>query len=203
MNGSKALFPLTTAPASRRSTVRPPVPHRHWAGALCLLLSACATFSNDPRVRTPGTMMDDEGIEKAVEQVIREADAGFEGAHLVVVSYNRIVLLLGQVASEELKKRAGEVAAALPRVRRVHNEIEVGGPISYVARSNDGLLTTKVKSKLIAAKDVPGRKLKVQTENGVVYLMGMVTRTEADRAVEVTKTAYGVQKIVRVFEYLD
>ena len=95
------------------------------------------------------------------------------------------------------------MAAALPRVRRVHNEIEVGGPISYVARSNDGLLTTKVKSKLIAAKDVPGRKLKVQTENGVVYLMGMVTRAEADRAVEVTKTAYGVQKIVRVFEYLD
>ena len=95
MNGSKALFPLTTAPASRRGTARPPVPHRHWAGALCLLLSACATFSNDPRVRTPGTMMDDEGIEKAVEQVIREADAGFEGAHLVVVSYNRIVLLLG------------------------------------------------------------------------------------------------------------
>ena len=202
MNGSKVLFPLTTAPASRRGAARPPVPHRHWAAALCLLLSACATFSNDPRVRTPGTMMDDEGLEKVVEQVIREADAGFEGAHLVVVSYNRVVLLLGQVASEELKGRAGE-AANLPRVRRVHNEIEVGGPISYIARSNDGLLTTKVKSKLIAAKDVPGRKLKVQTENGVVYLMGMVTRTEADRAVEVVKTAYGVQKIVRVFEYLD
>ena len=202
MSGSKVPFPLTTAPASRRGAARLTVPHRHWAAALCLLLSACATFSNDPRVRTPGTMMDDEGIEKVVEQVIREADAGFEGAHLVVVSYNRVVLLLGQVASEELKTRAGE-AAALPRVRRVHNEIEVGGPISYIARSNDGLLTTKVKSKLIAAKDVPGRKLKVQTENGVVYLMGMVTRTEADRAVEVVKTAYGVQKIVRVFEYLD
>ena len=203
MNGSKVLFRLTTAPASRRVGARLPVLQRHAAGVLCLLLSACATFSNDPRVRTPGTMMDDEGIEKVVEQAIREADAGFEGAHLVIVSYNRVVLLLGQVASDELKKQAGEVTAALPRVRRVHNEIDVGGPISYVARSNDGLLTTKVKSKLIGAKDVPGRKLKVQTENGVVYLMGMVTREEADRAVEVTKTAYGVQKIVRVFEYLD
>ena len=170
---------------------------------LCLLLSACATFSNDPRVRTPGTMMDDEALEKVTERTIREADAGFEGAHLVIVSYNRVILLLGQVASEELKSRAGEAAAALPRVRRVHNEIQVGGPISYVSRSNDGLLTTKVKTKLIAAKGVPGRKLKVQTENGVVYLMGMVTRAEADQAVEVAKTAYGVRKIVRVFEYLD
>ena len=203
MSGFKALSPLTTAPAFRRDAVRLPAPPRPVVAVLCLLLSACATFSNDPRVRTPGTMMDDEGIEKAVEQVIREADPGFKGAHLVIVSYNRIVLLLGQVASEDLKSRAGEVAADLPRVRRVHNEIEVGGPISYVARSNDGILTTKVKGKLIAAKDVPGRKLKVQTENGVVYLMGMVTRAEADRAVEVVKTAYGVQKIVRVFEYLD
>ena len=72
-----------------------------------------------------------------------------------------------------------------------------------MARLNDGNLTTKVKAKLWAAKNTPGRKIKVQTENGVVYLMGMLTREEADQAVEIAKTAYGVQKIVRVFEYLD
>lgn len=170
---------------------------------LCLLLSACATFSGDPRVRTPGVMFDDEAIEKVVEQEIRKAGPGFESAHLSVVCYNGVVLLVGQVSSEALKAQAGEITQNIPRVRRVHNELEVGGPISYMARTNDGVLTSKVKSKLIGAKDVPGRKIKVQTENGVVYLMGMITREEADQAVEVTKTAYGVQKIVRVFEYLD
>lgn len=171
--------------------------------ALCLLLSACGTFSGDPRVRTPGVMFDDEAIEKVVEQEIRKAGAGFASAHLSVVCYNGVVLLVGQVSSDALKAQAGEVTKNVPRVRRVHNELEVGGPISYMARTNDGVLTSKVKGKLIGAKDVPGRKMKVQTENGVVYLMGMVTREEADQAVEVAKTAYGVQKIVRVFEYLD
>ena len=88
-------------------------------------------------------------------------------------------------------------------MRKVHNELGVGGPISHIARSNDGWLTSKVKSKLIGAKEVPGRKVKVQTENGVVYLMGFLTRAEADAAVDVAKSVYGVQQIVRVFEYLD
>lgn len=173
------------------------------AWALCLALPACATFSGDPRVRTPGVMMDDEALEKVVERQIRRSDPDFDSAHLVIVSYNSVVLLLGQVASEALKARAQEVTKDIAKVRRVHNELGVGGPISYMARANDGNLTTKVKAKLIAAKTTPGRKVKVQTENGVVYLMGMLTREEADQAVEVAKTAYGVQKIVRVFEYLD
>ena len=173
------------------------------AWALCFALPACGTFSSDPRVRTPGAMMDDEALEKIVERQIRRSDPDFDSAHLVIVSYNGIVLLLGQVESEALKARALEVTQNIAKVRRVHNELGVGGPISYVARLNDGNLTTKVKAKLIAAKNAPGRKIKVQTENGVVYLMGIVTREEADQSVEIAKTAYGVQKIVRVFEYLD
>ena len=173
------------------------------AWTLCLAVSACGTFSSDPRVRTPGTQLDDEALEKVVERQIRRSDPDFDSAHLVIVSYNSVVLLLGQVESEALKARAQEVTQDLAKVRRVHNELGVGGPISYVARLNDGNLTAKVKTKLIGAKNVPGRKIKVQTENGVVYLMGILTREEADQAVEIAKTAYGVQKIVRVFEYLD
>ena len=173
------------------------------AWTLCLALSACATFSGDPRVRTPGVMLDDEALEKVVERQIRRSDPDFDSAHIVIVSYNSIVLLLGQVESEALKARAQQVTQDIAKVRRVHNELGVGGPISYMARLNDGNLTTKVKRKLITAKNTPGRKIKVQTENGVVYLMGMLTREEADQAVEIAKTAYGVQKIVRVFEYLD
>ena len=189
-----------TAPAAE--SLRPGLA-RLLAWALCLALPACGTFSGDPRVRTPGVMWDDEALEKIVERRIRRSDPDFDSAHLVIVSYNGVVLLLGQVGSEALKARAQEVTQDLAKVRQVHNELGVSGPISYVARLNDGNLTTKVKAKLIAAKNAPGRMLKVQTENGVVYLMGMVTREEADQAVEVAKTAYGVQKIVRVFEYLD
>ncbi len=170
---------------------------------LTLGLSSCATFSSDPRVRTPGAMFDDEVLEKLVEQEIRRSDAEFDSAHLVIVSYDGIVLLLGQVSTEALKTKAGTVTQGIAKVRGVHNELGVGGPLSYLARSNDGWLTGKVKSKLIAAKTAPGRKVKVQTENGVVYLMGLLTRAEADAAVEVAKSVYGVQEIVRVFEYID
>lgn len=171
--------------------------------ALGLLVCACATFSSDPRVRTPGEQFDDEFIEKVVEQEIRRSDPAFKTAHISVVSYGGMVVLLGQVDSEELKAKAQEVAKGLAKVRLVHNELGVGGSISYVARGNDGLLTSKVKAKLIAAKGVPGRMLHVQTENGVVYLIGRTTREEGDRAVEAAQTVYGIQKIVKVIDYLD
>lgn len=168
-----------------------------------LALASCASFSDDPRARTPGAMIDDEALEKVVEREIRKSDPELKSAHLVVVSYGGIVLLIGQVSTEDLKNKAQTVTQGIAKVRKVHNEIGVGGPISYVARSNDGWLTSKVKGKLIVADGVPGRKVKVQTENGVVYLMGFLTRAEADAAVEVAASVFGVQQIVRVFEYLD
>lgn len=168
-----------------------------------LTLPSCATFSDDPRARTPGSMIDDEALEKVVEREIRKSDPELKGAHLVVVSYGGIVLLIGQVSTEELKNKAQAVTQGIAKVSKVHNEIGVGGPISYVARTNDGWLTSKVKGKLIVADDVPGRKVKVQTENGVVYLMGFLTRAEADAAVQSAASVFGVQQIVRVFEYLD
>ena len=172
-------------------------------GALGLVVGACAAFSSDPRVRTPGEMIDDEFIEKVVEREIRASDPAFNTAHISVVSYGGMVVLLGQISSEALKVKAQEVANGIAKVRFVHNELGVGGSISYTARSNDGLLTTKVKAKLIGAKEVPGRMLHVQTENGVVYLIGRVTREEADQAVEVAQTVFGIQKIVKVIDYLD
>ena len=148
-------------------------------------------------------MIDDEALEKVVEREIRKSDPELKSAHLVVVSYGGIVLLIGQVSTEELKNKAQAVAQGIAKVSKVHNEVGVGGPISYVARTNDGWLTSKVKGRLIVADDVPGRKVKVQTENGVVYLMGFLTRAEADAAVQAAASVFGVQQIVRVFEYLD
>ncbi len=170
---------------------------------LTLTLGACAMFSDDPRVRTPGTIVDDEVLENLVERDIRRSDSAFKTAHLVVVSYNGVVLLAGQVATQPLKADAQQVAQRVAKVRKVHNEIEISGPISYVARTNDSWLTGKVKTKLVAADHVNGSKVKVVTENGTVYLMGMLTRAEADAVVDVTSSVYGVQKIVKVFEYLN
>lgn len=181
-----------------------PSKFRLWL-SLCLLvplLSSCGTLSNDPRVRTPGTMLDDQMLETVVKREISRSLGGLKGAHLVVVSYNGVVLLIGQVASAAIKNQAEQVADAIEQVRRVHNELQVGGPISYIARSNDSWITTKVKSKLLADKQSHANQVKVVTENSVVYLLGTIPRSQATQAVEVAKSVYGVQKIVKVFEYM-
>lgn len=167
------------------------------------LLCGCAAFSKDPRIRTPGVIFDDGVIESVVKRDIRNSDPAFKDAHLIVVSYNSVVLLAGQVSSQALKRKAQDVAQGVAKVRMIHNEIEVGGNISFLARSNDTWLTTKVKSKLLTSKRTDANKLKVVTENGTVYLMGMLPRADADNAVDVTSSIFGVQKIVKVFEYLD
>jgi osmotically-inducible protein OsmY len=171
--------------------------------AVTALLTACATFSDDPRARTPGSIIDDEVLENLIASNIRKSDPGFEGSHIVTVCYNGIVLLAGQVATSELKRAAGDVARQVGKARSVHNELEIGGPISYVARSNDSWLTSKVKTRLIADEATDANLFKVVTENGTVYLMGLSTRTQADAAVAAAAQVYGRQKIVKVFEYLD
>jgi osmotically-inducible protein OsmY len=172
------------------------------ASLLLALLSGCTTLSSDPRARTTGAYIDDGAIESLVTRAIRSSDPEFESAHLVVVSYNALVLLAGQVETEALQEKATQVASSLAKVRGVHSELEVGGPTSLMARSNDAWLTSKVKSKLIANKRLQGSRIKVVTENGVVYLMGLIPREEGDEAAETARTVYGVQKIVKVFEYL-
>jgi len=170
---------------------------------LLLLQSGCAAFSSDPRVRTPGTIFDDNVLEGLVKRRIRESDPGFRHAHLVVTAYDGTVLLVGQVESDTLRQKATEVARGIAKVERVHNELEIGGPTSLLARSNDGWLTAKVKTQLLRSDDAAANTIKVQTENGVVYLMGTVPRSEADAAVAAARSVYGVQKIVKVFDYAD
>ncbi len=165
-----------------------------------VFLSGCM---NDPSKRTPGVFIDDAVLEPMVRSEIRKSDKGFKGSHLAIVSYNGVVLIAGQVATDELRGKASAAAQNLQRVRKVHNELTVGGPISLVARTNDSWLTTKVKTRLLASSQAYGTKVKVVTENGVVYMLGLITRSQADIAVDVASEVYGVQKIVKVFEYLD
>lgn len=172
------------------------------AALLLTGLGGIGGCANDPSKRTPGVFIDDAVLEPMVKREIR-SKGEFDGSHLVVVAYNGVVLIAGQVATEALRDTAGEAAQGLRRVRKVHNELSIGGPISLVARTNDSWLTTKVKTRLIASDNAYGRKIKVLTENGVVYLMGLLTRNQADQAVDVAAKVYGVQKIIKVFEYLD
>ena len=186
-------------------TLKRPLPFAQILPVLLLttMTLGCANISNDQGRRTPGVVIDDNVLENIVEREIRASDTSYRGSHLVITAYNGVVLITGQVPSEALRDKATEITNTLRRVKRVHNELTVGGPTSFFARSNDAWLTTKVKSRLVATDKVPGTKIKVQTENGVVYLMGLVSRSDADLAVATATKVYGIQKIVKVFEYLD
>lgn len=151
--------------------------------------------------RSIGAYIDDEVIETKALVNIDKAHPHLAQSHIIVVSYNGIVLLTGQVPTEELRQLAAKTVAGIVKVRRVHNELELSGNTSMLARSNDGWITTKVKTKLLASGQADGNRIKVVTENGVVYLMGILTREEADKATAIARKTGGVQKVVRIFEY--
>jgi osmotically-inducible protein OsmY len=166
-------------------------------------LHGCGSVRGDPNARTPGVVFDDIAIQTlALRQIVR-SDPAFRGANLTIASHNGHVLLAGQVANETLKQQAHDVVAGLDHVQSVHNVLTVEGSTSLLARTNDRWLTSKVKAKLLAERGIGTDGVKVITENGVVYLMGIVTRHQADEAVRVAGTIGGVQQIVKIFDYLD
>ena len=153
--------------------------------------------------RTFGAFVEDGNIERKVAVNLARASAELDESRIVAVSYNGNVLLAGQVASEDLKSQAGNIAEKVRHVRHVHNELQVVGSNSFLARTNDTWLTSKVKSRLLINGDAPGWRTKVVPGNGVVYLLGLLTREEADAVVEQVQKVYGVQKIVKIIEYID
>lgn len=181
--------------------------------ASTLLLHGCASVisattgtegvAENRGKRTLGAVFDDSSIETGIKVNLAAADERLKNAHINVVSFNGVVLLVGQVDSQELKNTATRVANSPSRVKLVHNELEVGPPSSLLTRSADALLSSKLKTLMLADPTVAGMRTKVVTENGVVYLMGLVTRQEADLAADLVSQASGVAKVVRAFEYID
>lgn len=179
---------------------------------ICSLLTGCVSvvtavrdepIEEDPKSRNVGTWVDDETIEFRAEVNLLETDPGFDEGHVVVVSHNGVVLLAGQVQSQQLRDLATEIVSKLKNVRKVHNELTVGPPIAWPARSNDNWITAKVKARLLFTDGIDSGAVTVTTEDGVVYLQGLVRRAEADAVVAAVQKSYGVQKIVRAFEYID
>lgn len=187
--------------------------YRFIAFTLVLAMAGCSTIvskttgerpvGTDKTERSFGRLIDDELIETYIGANLLKADPGYQLAHISVVSFNGIVLLVGQVRSEQLRGEASTIASQVRNVKRVHNELTVSGPISVPARSNDAWLKTKIKSSMLATKGINPLEVKVVVENGIVYLMGLVDKPQADLAVKIARQTYGVQKIVKVFEYND
>lgn len=153
--------------------------------------------------RTTGTFVEDQAIELKVQQRIREIKALKEKIHINVTSFNTNVLLTGETTTEAAREQVVNVAKNTQKVSHVFNEIVIAAPSALLARSSDTLLTSNVKSRLLADKVVEGTKIKVVTEAGVVYLMGLLTREQGNRAATIASQASGVQKVVKLFEYLD
>jgi osmotically-inducible protein OsmY len=151
--------------------------------------------------RSAGAQLDDESIELKIGTEWRQRWG--DRAHVNGTSYNGIVLLTGEVPDAAAQAQLTDLAKAVPRVRSVHNETVVAPVSSLGDRSNDTLITSKVKTRLVEANQVPANLIKVVTDRGVVYLMGIVSRQEADTATNLAATTSGVARVVRVFEYTN
>jgi len=156
--------------------------------------------------RSVGTMIDDEGIEWKVRSALNGDKTLSSQSHLSVISVNGVVLLVGQTPTEALRQQATILAKGVDNVRLVHNELAIAAPNSYMTRSSDSYVTSKVKTSLFKVKghdDFDPTRVKVVTENGTVYLMGILYRSEAEDAARQASRVGGVQKVVKLFEYMD
>lgn len=150
--------------------------------------------------RTSGAQLEDEGIELRAASRLREALG--DRAHVNITSYNRQVLVTGEVPNDAARQQVEQIVSRVENVRAVVNDLAVLGNATLAQRSNDVLITGKVRASLVDAKDLFAGAFKVVTERGTTYLMGRVTQREADRATAITRTVGGVQKVVRIFEII-
>lgn len=151
--------------------------------------------------RTTEVQVTDEGIELRAGN--RISDKYGSNTHVNVTSYNRAVLLTGEVPDALTKADVEKIVAEVPNVKAVSNELQIAAASTLTARSNDTYITSKVKARFVDANTFAANHVKVVTEAGVVYLMGLVSQKEANAAVEVARTTGGVQKVVRIFEIIS
>lgn len=157
----------------------------------------------NPGKRSLGMRIDDEQLETIASVNIDNVNERLAESPIDVYSFNAVVLLVGQVPTAELRSLAGNTVSDIHSVRQVHNELEIDAPVSFLTSTHDTWLATKVKTKLYASRDVEGGRVKVIAENGSIYLMGLVSRAEADRITDIVRHTGGVKRVVRVFEYID
>lgn len=175
----------------------------HLSGCAALVASGAAAgaFLAHDR-RSTGTIVEDHSIELKVYKIIAQLDTR-EDSHLSAISYNNNLLLLGQTLTEDVRTQLEEQVRKISKVNKVYNEINLLPPTSLITRSSDAWITTKIKAELLLSKRVDPTRFKVTTEDGVVYLLGLIRSDEEASAVDVARRVKGVRKVVKLFEYLD
>ena len=176
------------------------------------LLSACSTAmvattaagnTLNAQGRSFSTNTSDQMITYKIMSAIYKDPELYKSSRIVVVTFERNVLLVGQAPSEALKQKAEQIVHSIPKIRGTYNAISIGEPLNSYQQGNDGIITGNIKSRMFATTNLRGRNIKVITENGVVYLMGAVTKSEGRVAAEVARNSTGVKKVVKLFEYTD
>ncbi len=160
-------------------------------------IGATALLADDRR--TTGMYIEDENIEW---KALARFNSAFRNAHLNATSFNRKVLLTGEVPSEDMKAAVEAEVKAIPSVREIANEIVVAGNSSLTSRGNDTIITSSVKARMVGNAAFSPNHVKVVTEAGTVFLMGLVTQAEGEAAVEIARSTSGVSRVVKAFEYL-
>ncbi len=153
--------------------------------------------------RSPSTLHSDNKISYDAEHKIfadKELDTK---TRIVVSSFNGVVLLAGEAPTEEMRTRAGQLVQSVPGIKRLYNEITIGTPISALTQSSDSLITSKIKTQLLATKSLNSSQMKIVTENATVFMLGSVTRGQGKTAAEIASRSSGVQKVVTLFEYIE
>lgn len=183
--------------------------------SLVITISGCTSvigttrdkpIQDDLGTRTWGAQIDDSLIETKIAVNIDKADPQLNSnSRIVVVSFNGVVLLAGQVPNAKLKSIALSAASTgkVQGVKQVHNDLQIGPVAGFLARSSDSWITSKVKSLMLTSAAIPSTRIKVVTENGIVYLMGLVTHKEGQNAASVARDVSGVQRVVMLYEYID
>lgn len=150
--------------------------------------------------RSIQSTFDDNKMSKRIVDRMQEYDDFWKQSHIGVTVFNKVVLLTGQTPRREWRQLAGEIAKDVSH-EKVYNQISVEGPASSITRASDSWISTKVRSLMLAEPNLKSSSIKVITENGVVYLMGVVTRKQANMAVDIARKVSGVQRVIKIFSY--
>jgi osmotically-inducible protein OsmY len=153
--------------------------------------------------RTISNTLEDTNIANKISDQLHAVPELRHDSHYEVTVFNGVVLLTGETISPPGRQQADEIAKAVKGVARVYNQITIQGPTSSLTRTSDSWITTKLRTEMLATKNLKSSSIKVITENGVVYLMGIVTQTQGSIAVDIARKISGVQKVVKIFEYKD
>ncbi len=176
------------------------------------ILNGCVTIvdattegpiKTDPGKRSFGEYWDDQSIETVVGVNIKKASPALDQAHINIHSYRGVVLLTGEVQNSEMRALAGETARNVARVRQVYNELQIKPNATFLDRTSDNLLQTKINTKLLLHKDIDSGRVKVIVEDDIVYLMGLLTKIQTEKVTDVVRKTKGVKKVVRAIEYIE